>query len=265
MADGPLGSSTPIVSVRPGRNRLADEDRTILEERRKRLKKHESEKDEAPEHGSDFQGFGHDHDQIFDDVSVLGIPKAEMTESVRTAINLLFVQINQLRAELANAKGHEAYLEEQVEKDRLLHVMRQRAFMSRLSLAVRRVEEESALFCFLYIKIQNALSIRERMGHGAHESLMVHAADVLRERLEPGDIIGSLENSDFGIILPGTSPLDADLKGRNLMADMAAKTFPWQGENVQIFAHYAITEIYAGDGGEQIVVRSRKLCEADGA
>ena len=141
MAEDNVGPAAPIVSVRPGRNRLAEEDRELQAAKRERKKKHKGGS------GNDNDGHGghaggHGHDVIDDDVSVLGIPKDEMTDNVRQAISTLLDEINHLRGELARAKGHEAYLEEQAEKDRMLHVMRRRAFMARLALAARRVEEE---------------------------------------------------------------------------------------------------------------------------
>jgi len=72
MADDIAGPAAPIVSVRPGRNRLPDEDRALQEERRRRHYGHGGggHQDEHP----------HGHEDIRDDVSVVGVPKEEMTE-----------------------------------------------------------------------------------------------------------------------------------------------------------------------------------------
>jgi len=257
MVDEALGATVPVISVRPGRNRLADEDRALLEEKRKR-QKHEAQKQGVSGEGSSGSS-SHSPEDFQDDVTVFGIPKEDMTEPVRKAIELLLGQINDLRAELISAHGHEAYLEERVEKDRLLQIMRRKPFTARLGLAARRVEEEHVLFCVLYFNIVNAEAVRDEHGNGALESMMVHTADLMRERLDAGDIIGNLEHSDFGIVLPGTSPVDAAQKGHDLVADMAGHTFVWQGKSLNIQARFGMTEIAPGDTGDEIIDRARRV------
>ena len=260
MVEDPLGPYAPIVSVRRGRNSLPDEDRAMLEERRKRQQNHDD--DQGQGEGGGGHGEGHGHDCFHDDVSVLGIPEEQMTEPVRHAIGLLLDEINDLRAELVRAKGHEAYLEQQAEKDRVLHVMRRRAFLARLNLVVRRVEDEKVLFCFLYVVITNAQSVRQDFGHGAAEGLQIQTSDLMHDVLETGDVVGSLENFDFGIILPATTPIDADQKGRDLINALSARSFVWQGQTLGIQAEFGVAEIAPGDSAEDIIDRARRALDA---
>jgi len=254
MADDNVGPAAPIVSVRPGRNRLAEEDRELLAARRERKGKHGG--GEGGYGGHESAG-GHGHGAIDDDVSVLGIPKEEMTENVRHAIDTLLEEINHLRSELSRAKGHEAYLEEQAEKDRMLHVMRRRAFLARLALAVRRVEEEKVEFAFLYIEIANAAAVRGEFGHGALESLMMQASAALREGAEPGDVVGSLENFDFGLILPGNTLQEGEAKAARLLSILSGRSFAWQGQSLGIQARCGDATIAAGDSADEVVQRAK--------
>jgi len=256
MVDEALGTTVPIMSVRPGRNRLADEDRTMLEEKRRRQ--------HAEEHGHGTGSESSDHpghlpEDFHDEISVFGIPKEDMTEPVRKALKLLLDEINALRGQLISAHGHEAYLEEQVEKDRVLQVMRRKAFMARLGLAARRVEDEHVQFCVLYFSIANVEAVQSLYGSGAVENMMVHASDVLREKCEAGDVIGGLDHFDFGIVLPGTDPVHAAQKGHHLVAQMAAHAFTWQGQTLHIQAKFGVTEIAPGDSGDDIIERAKRV------
>ncbi|MBL4692809.1 MAG: GGDEF domain-containing protein, partial [Magnetovibrio sp.] len=197
-----------------------------------------------------------------DDILVFGIPKEDMTEPVRKAIDLLIGQINSLRSELMSAHGHEAYLEDQVEKDRLLHIMRRTVLMARMGLAARRVEEEHVSFCVLYFNVKNSASVRLEYGAGAVESMLLHAADIMREGLDPGDLIGTLEDSDFGVVLPGTVLLDAVQKGHDLVQRIGAYSFDWQGQQIGIETDFGVTEIVAGDSGDDIIERARSSMES---
>lgn len=256
MADDSVGPAAPIVSVRPGRNRLAEEDRELQAAMRERKGNHGGGSAGAGGGGSSYTG-GHERDNVQDDIQVLGIPKEEMTESVRNAIDILLQEISHLRTELSRTKGHEAYLEDQAEKDRLLHVMRRRAFMARLTLAVRRAEEDNVPFAFIYIQVQNAAVVRSEFGHGAVDSLMIQASTALREGSEPGDVLGSLENFDFGVILPGISREEGELKAFALVKALNGRSFAWQGQMVSIVANFGNTVIAKDDMADDVVNRAK--------
>lgn len=257
MSDEPVGPFSRIVSVRPGRNRLPHEDRELAEARRRLHQKGGGQgrgEDDKKRGGQESHG----HEDIHDDVSVLGIPKEEMTESVRGAIDLLIEEIQHLRAELVRAQGHEQFLEQQAEKDRLLHVMRRRAFMARVNLGVQRVADEQVQFSFIYLAIANAAAVRSEFGHGAAETLMVQAAEVLRENMVPGDVVGSLEQFDFGVLLPGTPMAEAVAKAEALVLALQGRSFMWQGQSIGIDAAFGVTELAPADSAEEAIDRAKR-------
>jgi len=256
MADETVGPYSPIVSIRRGRNQLPDEDRA-LQEAKRRLQRKGYGGGEGRGSGSGG-GAGEGHEGIRDDVSVLGIPKEEMTESVRNAIDLLLDEIQHLRAELVHARSHEAYLEEQAEKDRLLHVMRRRAFLARINLAARHVEEEQVQYSFIYVAIGNTGAVRAEFGHGAAENLMMQASEVLRDEAEAGDVVGSLEQFDFGVLLPGTPRDEAVSRGHALMRALGGRSFMWQGQDVHIVPAFGVTEVAAVDSGDEVIDRAKR-------
>lgn len=253
MSEDAAGPAAPIVSVRPGRNSLPEEDRAMLEARRRR------QQNKAYGGQDGHGGAAHSgHEDIHDDVTILGIPKEEMTDNVRGAINTLLDEINRLREELIHAHGHEAYLEEQAEKDRLLHVMRRRAFLARLNLAARRTAEEQVQFSFIYIAITNAGAVRTAFGHGAVENLMMQASEVLREGAEPGDVVGSLEQFDFGVLLTGTPMNQAEDKAHSLVQALSGRSFIWQGQDVRIEAAYGLAQVAGIDTGDEVIARAKR-------
>lgn len=251
MVDEPMGPASPIVGVRPGRNNLPDEDRAMLDERRKRQQGEGS----GARDGQSQGGFG--HEDIHDEVTVLGIPKQEMTASVRTAIDKLLDEINRLRDDLSHARGHEAYLEEQAQKDQTLHVMARRAFWARVNLSVRHVAEEKVQYSMIYIVVANAGAVQNEFGSSATQSLMQQAADVLREGVDPGDVVGSLEQSDFGVLLPGTPRAEAEVKAQRLIAAMHGRTFMWKGQEIGIQGGTGVAEVTAQDSADEVIARAK--------
>ncbi len=253
MSDDPIGSYAPVHSVSPERDRKMPRQEKVYDPSTRK-------KGGDGGGGSDgkkesFAG-GSGHEDINDEVSILGIPKEEMSKSVTDAINILLEEINFLKSELAKSHGHEAYLEEQVETDLNLHVLRRRALTSKIIHAVGRVEEENTPYSFIFITIKNAPTTGKEFGRDAYDELIKQAAGALREGVEPGDILGSLRNHDFGIILPGNTVGDAELKAQSLMLSLGGRKLVWKGSALDIDARYGITGINSGDNIENILERS---------
>ncbi len=256
MADNPIGNYTPITSILPGRDRSTRHDKVYDPVTKK--KGGGEKRDDQDASGKKSTRKSEGHETFHDDISVLGIPREEMSEHVRDALKVLLEEISFLRAELSRAHGHEAYLEEQAEKDHTLHVMRRRAFLSRLMMCVRRAKDEEIRFAFLYVPIKNAALVRSDFGHGAAEALMVQAAGAIREGVEAGDIIGTLESYDFGLILPGNTIEEAVAKGKALMQSLDGRELVWQTDTLGITAEFGVTEIHEQDSIEEILSRARR-------
>lgn len=256
MADTPIGSYAPVSSILPERDRTMPRQEKVYDPSTK--KQGGDKKGGAGKKGDDNQSAsdGHGHEDISDEISILGIPKEEMSESVRDAINVLLDEVNFLKGELAKAHGHEAYLEEQVETENSLHVLRVRALAAKIVQAVHRVEDENAPYSFIYITIKNGAATSIEFGKNAFDELLVQAAGALNEGIEQGDILGQLENNDFGIILPGNTIADAQLKAESLMLTMAGRKLMWKGATLDIDAGFGLAEIKAGDVIESVRARA---------
>ncbi len=245
MADDPIGASIPTMALRPSRDRPSSRDERVYDPlTRKKPGKHSR-------HGGG-------HGAFEDDISVLGIPNEEMTESVRTAIDLLLGEINKLRDELSSAQGHEAFLASRVEHDPNLEVLNRQTFLARIGTSVRHAIDEKAQFSFAYIPITNVTDIGKAHGRDAFDAVMGQAAAVIRETVEAGDVVGSLENHDFGIIMPGTPLGDAITKAQNVARSLSGRQIAWQGRTLEIAAAFGVAEILPEDTHDDILARAQR-------
>jgi len=256
MADDPIGSYSPVSAVLPERDRRMPRQEKVYDPSTKKKHQEGGGDGHTGYDQGDTSPHANPHENINDEVSILNIPKDEMTKSVRDAINILLEEINFLKGELAKIRGHEAYLKEQMETDRLLQVLRRRALTGKIILAARRVAEESIPYSFIYITIKNAPAVGMEHGRSAYEEIMAQAAGALREGVEPGDMVGTLENHDFGIVLPGNNAADAEMKAQSLMLALAGRSMVWRGNTITIDADYGIGEIKAGDSIESVLERA---------
>ena len=256
MADDPIGSYSPVAAILPERDRTMPRQEKVYDPSTKKKNKEGGDDSHADGGQNNANSHKDPHKNISDEISILDIPTEEMTKNVRDAINILLEEINFLKGELAKTRNHEAYLAEQMETDRLLHVLRRRALTAKIIFAARRVSEENIPYSFIYIIIKNSSSVGSKYGRNAYEELIVQAASALREGIEPGDIVGTLENHDFGIILPGNNITDAEMKAESLMLSLAGRSMIWQGNTINLQAGYGIGEINAGDSIESVLARA---------
>lgn len=262
MADDPISNYMPVASILPGRDRSTRKAKVYDPDTKK--KGGSGQRGGGKASGQSSTSTSEGHEEFSDDISVLGIPREEMTEHVQDALKGLLEEISSLRDELSRAHGHEAYLEELAEKDRVLHVMRRAAFLAKMKACVRRLEEEQIRFAFLYVPILNAVQVHSDTSHDASEALMVQAAGALREGVESGDIIGTLEGFDFGVILPGDTVEDAVVKGKALVQSLRGRAMVWESETLGIEAAFGVSEIHRHDSIEEIIGRAeRNLAERD--
>src|ERR1700753_1498171 len=73
---------------------------------------------------------------IVERVALLGIPEAEMTESVKLAVSALFEKLDDMSRELLRTKESFTELERLVDVDCIAPVPNRRAFMRRLAWAI---------------------------------------------------------------------------------------------------------------------------------
>jgi len=130
--------------------------------------------------------------------------------------------------------------------------------LSRLNLAARRVADEQVQFSFIYLVIANAGAVRTNFGHGAAENLMMQAAEVMREAVEPGDVVGSLEQFDFGVLLTGIPMAQAEDKARSLVQSLKGRSFMWQGQDVRIDADFGLAQVASIDSGDEVIARAKR-------
>ncbi|TCS63111.1 GGDEF domain-containing protein [Varunaivibrio sulfuroxidans] len=188
-----------------------------------------------------------------DEVSLLGIPRKDLSAPVRAAIQELFDEINELRQKLYQSRGHEAYLERQVEEDATLGVLNRRALLGRLARLLAYMAQNGGSASFVYIVMRNVGEIHLVHGHGAASRAMVEAASALKEVLRDGEVLGMLDASGFGVILPTLGAKEARARGEQLARVIAARIFFWNTTPVRLGASYGAYEIAPEDDINSVI------------
>ncbi len=194
-----------------------------------------------------------------DVISIMGIPEAELTPKVRSAIMTLLQEVDRLRQDVEDGKKRVAFLEKLADQDTLVPIANRRAFVRELSRMIAFAERYGTPSSVLYFDINGLKIINDNLGHAAGDAAIRHVAAVLTGNVRESDIVGRLGGDEFGVLLANASLPAALEKATILSGKIEAVPFEWEGKHVPLrVAHGA----YSFTGGEDA---AKALAEADKA
>ncbi len=197
--------------------------------------------------------------QVQDSASIMGIPEAELTPKIRSAIMTLMEEVASLREELNNNRGRIQHLERLADQDSLLQVYNRRAFVRELTRAISMTERYGAPSTVIYFDVNNMKQINDTHGHPAGDAALRHVAETLVEQVRDSDVVGRLGGDEFGVIL---YQIDADIaqkKSGQLAQEIANNPVPFNDTELNVKVTFGA---YTFNGVEDA---GQALAEADKA
>ncbi len=212
-----------------------------------------------------------DRGRVSDSASILGIPEAELTPKVRTAIMTLMSEVEQLRRENQNNAHRLSELEQLADTDPLLPVLNRRAFLRELSRVMSYAERYDAPASLIYFDLDNFKALNDVYGHAAGDEALKHVAHILSEHVRASDVVGRLGGDEFGVILAQASTQAAGNKGQALSQILNDAVIDWQGQSVALSASYGIHAVRGGEspadalaGADQVMYEQKAQRKANG-
>jgi len=138
---------------------------------------------------------------VSDVALIMGIPASDMTPNIQDALTEILNAFDHQRLELDQLRAHVSYMEDQEDRHSFLPVRNRKALFRELSRSLVIAEQTELSHCFLCFHIGNVETIRREQGLAAAEAALIRVAEVLSRDLRASDAIGSLDSTDFGIIL----------------------------------------------------------------
>ncbi len=183
-----------------------------------------------------------------DVISIMGIPEAELTPKVRSAIMTLLQEVDRLRQDVEDGKKRVAFLEKLADQDTLVPIANRRAFVRELSRMIAFAERYSTPSSVLYFDINGLKIINDNLGHAAGDAAIRHVAAVLTGSIRESDIVGRLGGDEFGVLLTNAPQAAAVEKAAILASKIEAVPFEWDGKHVPLHVAYGA---YSFTGGEE--------------
>jgi GGDEF domain-containing protein len=138
---------------------------------------------------------------VADVAMILGVPAAQITPAVQTALSRLLAELGDLRQQRDLALKREAHLRAEGDRHPYLNVLNRHAFLRDVGRLIDRVGRDGNRHTFVSMTWPGAVGVRLRLGAAAVVSALRSVAEVLARQTRASDVVGSLGGYDFGLVL----------------------------------------------------------------
>ncbi len=186
-----------------------------------------------------------------DEMTLLGIPDAELTPKVRAALIKLIDDIRAIRTELDQARHRIDELEALADRDPMLDVLNRRAFARELDRALAMNERYQMRASLVFIDLNDLKKINDERGHAAGDAALEHVAETLTRNVRQTDVVARLGGDEFAVLLLQADEAIAATKAKKIETLVAEKPVEWDGATFRAGVSWGAVEIRKGVSAQE--------------
>jgi diguanylate cyclase (GGDEF)-like protein len=183
--------------------------------------------------------------QALGTLSVFDVRAKTLSGVERDALWKLADVVVRLLADIAARRAAEETLSWQATHDTLTELENRRQFEVTLDRHLESARRQGACHAALYIDLDQFKVVNDTCGHAAGDSLLRQLSQVLLARMRRGDSLARLGGDEFGVLLERCDLLHAQRVASQLLADIRAFRFEWQGQVFSLGASIGVAGITA--------------------
>ena len=186
---------------------------------------------------------------VLDITTIMGVPEADLTPKVHTAIMALIGEVEKLRQELRTSRSRLEHLEVLADQDTLAPVANRRAFVREMSRIMSFSQRYGTPSGMLYFDLNGMKAINDTFGHTAGDQALLKVAHALLENVRESDLVGRLGGDEFGVLLAQADEETANEKAAILAQAISETPLIWEGAEIWLSVAYGI---YCFKPGEDV-------------
>lgn len=186
-----------------------------------------------------------------DEISLLGVPEADLSPKVRSVLLSLVNDIRELRAELEQTRARVNELEELADRDPMLDIFNRRAFTRELDRALAMIDRYKVSASLIFIDLNDLKKINDNLGHGAGDAALNHVAAMLSANVRQTDVVARLGGDEFAVLLMQADKSVATEKAAAVSALISAQPVQWDGEPFNAAVSWGAVEIKQGVSAQE--------------
>lgn len=130
-------------------------------------------------------------------------------------------------------------LADEGQKDGLTGVLLRKPFFSNSTLIIERV---GSPFSVLMLDIDNFKKVNDSFGHAAGDAVITDCANVLKETVRAGDLVGRLGGEEFAVMLPRCNADEAVDVAERIRQQVATRLVTGRGGSVRYTVSIGVAE-----------------------
>lgn len=163
-----------------------------------------------------------------------------------------------LLEDISERKRLERELEESSLIDPLTEVSNQRHFMRVLDQEIARQKRYQEPFCLLLLEVDHYETVRENYGRESADMCLQEIARLIRQQLRHSDVLGRLEDAEFGVLLLNTPLVAAKEVAERIRARIAHTPLTLPKRTLRLSVSGGVTALRSGDTASSLLWRSEE-------
>lgn len=181
--------------------------------------------------------------QKVDSAAFLGLTEAELTPAVRSAVQTLLGEIDDLRGEVGRLKARLSEVEGLADRDALTPLLNRRAFLRELNRVRTFAQRYGSPASLVFFDLDGFKRVNDRFGHAAGDAALQAVAQRLVANVRESDVVGRLGGDEFGVILVQADHLTAETKATSLARAIEAEPMQFGDWSAPIHVSFGVREI----------------------
>jgi diguanylate cyclase (GGDEF)-like protein len=193
---------------------------------------------------------------VVDTTTFLGIPEAELTPAVKSAMESLLSEVADLRGEVGRLKGRLSEVEGLADRDSLTPLINRRAFMRELSRIRTFSQRYGGRASLIYFDLDGLKGVNDRFGHAAGDAALKAVAERLAANVRESDIVGRMGGDEFAVILVQADHATAEAKAAHLAREIEREPLAFGEWQAPLHISYGVREISSESDPEDLVAQA---------